>query len=78
MALGPEHDDGVLRLLALGTPMTATSLGRELKVDDGALTIRIINHLLRDGLVEIVDAAGPNPVWAITDAGRERVKPPRG
>jgi len=70
MALGSEYDDKIIKLLAL-TPMTATRLGRELKLDDGALTLHMFNKLAKDGLVEIVGADGSSPVWGLTDAGRE-------
>jgi predicted ArsR family transcriptional regulator len=69
VALGSEHDAQIIKLLAL-TPMTATRLGKELQVDDGALTIHLFK-LQEDGLVKIVDADGPNPVWDLTEKGRK-------
>jgi hypothetical protein len=71
VALGSQYDDKILKLLAL-TPMSATRLGREQNADDGALTLHLFNNLVKDGLVEIVDAAGPNPVWGLTQKGDER------
>lgn len=71
MALGSEYDDRIIKLLALSS-MTATRLGKELKVDDGALTIHLFNTLAKDGLIEVVDVEGSSPVWALTEAGRER------
>ncbi len=45
MSLGSQYDAEIIKLLAL-TPQTATRLGRELKVDDGALTIHLFNTLV--------------------------------
>jgi hypothetical protein len=73
MPIGSEHDGEIIKLLAL-TPQTASRLGRELKVDDGALTIHLHNTLARDGLIEVVGADGSSPVWALTAKGREHRK----
>ncbi len=71
MALGSEYDSQIIKLLAL-RPMSATALGKQLKVDDGALTVHLINVLLKDGLIRVVDATGSNPVWDLTEKGQER------
>jgi hypothetical protein len=71
MALGSEIDGKIVKLLS-GSPMTATRLGKELNVDNGALTIHLFNGRLRkEGLIEVVGADGSSPVWGLTDAGRE-------
>ena len=66
-------DDAILKQLRLG-PRTATELARDLRVDDGALASRLA-ELMKGGLVQIVSAKGPNPVWDLTDSGRERSAP---
>jgi predicted ArsR family transcriptional regulator len=70
MALGSAYDGEILRLLAL-TPMTATQLAHELEVDDGALTLHLVNDLLKAGLVKVVGADGPSAKWGLTDKGRQ-------
>jgi hypothetical protein len=54
--------------------MSATRLGNEINVDGGPLTIHLFHTLAKDGLIEIVGAEGPNPVWGLTDAGQEHRK----
>jgi len=71
VSLGPQYDDRVIELLALGNPYSTTRIAKELKVDDGALTLRLL-QLQKDGLIRICDAAGSTPVWELTEAGRER------
>lgn len=70
VALG-SYDSKIIELIGL-TPQTATRLGKTVKVDDGALTLHLFNNLAKEELIEIVDAAGPNPVWALTEKGRAR------
>jgi predicted ArsR family transcriptional regulator len=70
MDLGSAYDEKIIDLLAL-KPQSATALAREIKVDDGTLGVHIVNKFAKEGLVEVVGAAGPNPVWGLTEKGRE-------
>ncbi len=70
MPLGRTYDDQIVKLLAL-TPMTATRLGSELKIDKGSLTIHLFNKVRKEGLIKVVDADGSSPVWALTAEGQK-------
>jgi hypothetical protein len=71
VSLGAQYDDQVIELLALGNQLTTTRIARELKVDDGALTMRLF-ALAKEDLIRVCGADGSTPVWEITDAGRAR------
>jgi hypothetical protein len=73
MDLGSQYDSQIIKLLAL-TPMTATRLAEEIKVDDGTLALHLNNKLPKDGSIKIVGARGSSPVWGLTEAGQERRK----
>jgi Mn-dependent DtxR family transcriptional regulator len=72
MSLGDRYDNQVIELLALGNALNTTRIARELKVDDGELTLRLLNHLAKDGVIRVCGADGSTPVWELTEAGRER------
>jgi DNA-binding HxlR family transcriptional regulator len=70
--LGSQHDNQILEALRL-SPLSTSRLARDVGVDDGALTQRLINVLLKDGLVEVSGAAGSTPIWDLTQKGRDRI-----
>jgi hypothetical protein len=71
VAIGAEHDVKIISLLALG-PMSTARLAPELKVDEGGLTVHMINNLLaKEKLIRVVGADGSSPVWALTEQGQE-------
>jgi DNA-binding MarR family transcriptional regulator len=67
----PEYDDRVIELLALGNALNTTKIAKHLKVDDGALTLRLF-ELAKEDLIRVCGADGSTPVWELTDAGRAR------
>jgi DNA-binding MarR family transcriptional regulator len=72
MSLGSRYDSRVIKVLALaGIGRSTTHIARELKVDDGALTIELF-RMAKEGFIEICGADGSTPVWALTDEGRTR------
>jgi DNA-binding MarR family transcriptional regulator len=74
VSLGPTYDDGVIKVLALGSEgRSTTRIARELKVDDGALTIELF-RMAKEGFIEISGAAGSTPIWRLTGEGRARAE----
>jgi hypothetical protein len=71
VSLGSQYDGQIIELLALGNALSTTRIARELKVDDGALTMRLF-ALAKEDLIRVCGADGSTPVWEITDAGRVR------
>ena len=67
--LDASDDDRIIDLLAV-SQLSTTRLARELRVDDGALTGRLLNVLLPNGTVEVCGADGSTPIWTLTEDAR--------